>query len=90
MIITFQKLGERIVIKKELLYLYLGHFSLTKHVIRSFEKKHAKVIILSQDFITDFINYLAKPRRKRKLSNEQIFLIKKELEELLKCEQATA
>lgn len=80
MIITFQNLGERIGIKKELLYLYLGHFSLTKHVTRSFEKKHAKVVILSQEFIIDFTNYLAKPRRKRKLNNEQIFLIKKELE----------
>lgn len=90
MMITLQNLGNRIGMKRELLSVYLGHFSLTKYTLRSTERKHALVINFSADFITDFIAYISKPRRKRKLSNEQIFLIKKELEELLKCEQATA
>lgn len=91
MIITFKNLANKIGLKKDTLFIYLGHFSLTKYVTRNpDEPKHALSVKISSEFITDFITYLSKKRKRRILNDEKITFIKKELEELLKCEQVTA
>lgn len=83
MIITLQNLAPKINMSRDLLHVYLGHFTLTKHVTNSYERKHALAVILSEDFITDFISYLKKHRRKRRFNHERISLIQHKLEELL-------
>lgn len=89
MIYTFQQLGEHIGISKDWLHVYLGHYTLTKHITPSKLKGHALSVIISQEFIADFINYLSRSKR-RKFNQQRINFVKTRLEELLKCEQVTA
>ena len=90
MMITLQNLGNRIGMKRELLSVYLGHFSLTKYVTRNpYEPKHALSVKLSPEFITDFMKYLSVAKRKE-FKKEKLEFVRNKLEELLKCEQATA
>ena len=89
MIYTFQQLEEHIGISKDCLHIYLGHYTLTKHITNAKTKGHALSVIISQEFIADFINYLSTSKRK-KFNQQRINFVKTRLEELLKCEQATA
>lgn len=84
-IYTFKELGEHIGISKDLLHVYLAHFTLTKYIINSKEKKHALSAIISKEFINDFITYL-KIGKRRTYDLKRINYIKRKLEELLKCE----
>ena len=86
MIITFQNLGNKIGITRDMLHVYLGHFTLTKYVTRNpYERKHALSVKFTSEFVTDFINYLTLLKR-RKYTTERILFIKNQLEELI-CQQ---
>lgn len=86
MIITFKNLANKIGLKKDTLFIYLGHFSLTKYVTRNpYEPKHALSVKLSPEFITDFMKYLSVAKRKE-FKKEKLEFVRNKLEELLNCE----
>lgn len=89
MIYKLVPLGKYLNITESSMRVYLAHYTLAKHITSAITKGHALSVIVLQEFIADFINYLSTSKRK-KFNQQRINFVKTKLEELLKCEQATA
>lgn len=81
---TITELADKINLAPDRVRLYTGHYTLSKHVIRTYKhKSHPSLgINLTQDFITDFITYLSTVKKKW-FKEERRKFIKKQLERLL-------
>ena len=81
---TITELADYINISAGQLRLYTSHYSLSKFVIRTYKKKtHPSLgINLTEEFITNFLNYLT-IIKKRSFKEERRKFIKKQLERLL-------
>jgi hypothetical protein len=84
MIYTISELSEQTSLAPGMLRTYLGHFSLTKYVkrLKKLTKHPCYTVDVTQEFITDFIDYLTLHKRKR-YKYIRVTEIKHKLEELL-------
>jgi hypothetical protein len=84
MIYTISELSEQTSLAPGMLRTYLGHFSLTKYVkrLKKLTKHPCYTVDITQEFITDFVDYLTLYKRKR-YKYIRIEEIKHKLEELL-------
>lgn len=81
---VIRELSNQINLTEDIIRLYLGHFTLSKYLFRSYKYKSHPCfgIKLSTEFIDDFIGYLT-TAKKRTYSKERVNYIKEKLEELL-------
>jgi hypothetical protein len=84
MIYTISVLSESTKLAPGMLRTYLGHFSLSKYVrrLKKVTKYPCFTVDVTQEFITDFVDYLTLYKRKR-YKYIRITEIKHKLEELL-------
>lgn len=81
---VIRELSNQINLTEDIIRLYLGHFTLSKYLFRSYKYKSHPCfgVKLSTEFIDDFISYLTTVK-KRTYNKERVNYIKKKLEELL-------